>query len=308
MSSRMRGDDRSVDLLGLSGPADVLDEHRCHQIHLTGQARHFIMRVPCDLLRDMSDKSKTSMFLYCWMDSKRGQGAHVQYDPVAMEKGLSSDPTSPCHTGVFSMTIPVMSNDLDLLKIMSCVRIKDETTGNYRTDVVACGAVRMDRLLMGCEEKVQLTSVFDSGACTEVHVRASNADQFENSRAALLPVDDFSSGSLPRITFRPSVMWRMDELCSMVDLASDTLTLQMDKCNIKGPDGGSTFLEGKTRWSVRALNHCLCIFSIFLGTPGYALAPLLTPVSLPPPAGNSVELCLGMAQSPSLLSLRITRS
>lgn len=299
-----------MDLLGLSGPEYVPDQkQKSYSVQLEGSSRHYIMRMPCDVLCDLSDKSETSMFLYGWMDSKRGQGAHVHFDPMAMERALSVDGASPCHTGNFSMTIPLFGEDVDLLKLMSCVRIKDRTTGNYRTYVVACGAVRMDRLMMGSEEKVVLTSVFDPGNYTEVHMRARNADQFGNSRAALLPVDDFSSVALPRITFYPSVMWRMEDLCKTVDMASDTLTLQMDKCNIKGPDGGSMFLEGKTRWGVRTLNHCLCMFSIFLGTPGYTLAPLLTPVPVVPPAvGSSAGPCSRTARRPSLLSSHITRS
>lgn len=311
MTSRLCGKDGSVDLLGLSGPEYVQDQRQpIYSVHLEGNSRHFITRIPCDVLCDLSDKSETSMFLYGWMDSKRGQGAHVRFDPTGMEEGLeSAGEGSPCHTGNFSMTIQVFAEDMDLLKLMSCVRIKDKTSGNYRTDVVACGAVRLDRLLMGSEEKAVLTSVFDTGNYTEVHMRARNADQFENSRAALLPVDDFSSVALPRITFFPSVMWRMDELCKIVDTASDTLTLQMDKCNIKGPEGGDMFLEGKTRWDVRTLNHCLCIFSIFLGTPGCALAPLLIPVSaVSSAAGSSAGRRSKMVRSPSHLSSRITRS
>jgi hypothetical protein len=310
MASRLCGQDSSVDLLGLSGPEYVPGQRQpSYSVHLEGSSRHFIARIPCDVLCDLSDKSETSMFLYGWMDSKRGQGAHVHFDPMGMESTLSTGGASPCHTGNFSMTIQVLGEDMDLLKLMSCVRIKDKSSGNYRTDVVACGAVRMDRLLMGSEEKAVLTSVFDTGNYTEVHMRARNADQFGNSRAALLPVDDFSSVALPRITFYPSVMWRMEELCKIVDMASDTLTLQMDKCNIKGPEGGSMFLEGKTRWGVRTLNHCLCIFSIFLGTPGYALAPLLTPVSaVSPAAGSSAGPRSKTARRQSLLSSRITRS
>jgi hypothetical protein len=220
---------------------------------------------------------------------------------------MSEDARSPCHVGDFALSIPVMGEDTDLLKLMSCIRIKDRKSCNFRTDVLACGAVRMDRLLMGREEKVRLTSVFDAGNFTEVTMRAINADQFDNARDSLLPVDDTPAGGLPRIRFAPSVMWRMDELASMVDLTSDTLKLQMDKCSIKGPSGGEMFLDGMTRWGTRALNQCLCVFSLCMGTPGYALMPLLTPC-VPRPVGSSAAPRSRMAPSPSPRSSRITRS
>lgn len=299
----------SADLVGITdlrGPM-VDQAAQTHSLVLRGQSRTFVMRLPCDLVCDLSDTSTTSMFLYCWIDGERGQGAHIHYMPVDMGDLPAEDQGHAVrHTGEFELTIPIMSEDVDLLKMMSCIRVRDETTGNYRTDVVACGAVRLDRLLAGKDVSATLNSVFDNFNFTEVRIRAANAHMFANSQSDLVPQGS-GSRMLPMISFRPSSLWRMDELGDSVDLTCDTVKLQMDRCKIKGPDGGEQFLLGKTRWGARLLDQCVCFFSLFLGTPGYALVPLLTPLPRCSPAGSSAAPPSTTRPSPSARSSRITR-
>lgn len=306
-------DDGSVDLLGLSvglsGPLPPQAPARVGQtytLHLQGQSRTFVMRLPVDLVCDLTDTSNTSMFVYCWIDSERGVGAHVHYAPVDMAASLGDGTDfAHCHTGGFEMDIEIRADDeIDLLKAMSCIRIRDPATGNYRTDVVACGAIKLDHLLMGHDVSQTLDSVFDNYNRTDLRVCATNAHMFANSHSELVSQ---GSHSLPMIRFRPSSLWRMSELEESVNLTCDTLKLQMDRCKIKGPRGGEQFLLGKTRSGARFLDRCICFFSLCLGTPGYALAPLLTPLPPCSPAGSSAAPPSTRAPKQSARSTRITR-
>lgn len=259
----------TADLLGLSGPENPYcttppPASTEHELVLEGECRTFVMRLPCDLVYDLSDTSKTRMFLYCWLDTSRGKGAHIHYTASSNVGESPSDKQQ--HVGEYSMKLKVRPEEVDLLKATCYIQIKDESTQNTKDFMVSSGAIRLDRLLMGREETATLSSVFDPNNYTAVKMRLRNANMFANSQTSLVAVDDAVQG-LPEIKFRPSSLWRMGELGDLVDLTSDTLRMKMDKCKIQGPAGGEQFLLGKTRWT----NGFVVFFSLFMGTPAYTL-------------------------------------
>ncbi len=281
----------TVDLLGLASLSSSTLEQPLvctpaspseYDLTLSGECRTFVMRLPCDMIYDLSDTAKSSLFLYCWIDSERGQGAHVHYCSSA----LSSSPQGKtAHIGEYSLQLKIRPEELDLLKLMCCIRIKDDATNNYRTDVISTGAMRLDRLLAGREETAILTSVFDPQNHTEVKMKVLNADKFANAQTSLLPENAGGGRRLPTIKFKPSSLWRTGELADLVDLTCDTLKMQMNKCKIKSPAGGEQFLLGKTRW----VTQTLVFFSLFLGTPAYTLMPFLAVGSSAEPLSPTVR-------------------
>lgn len=269
-----------------------------HCLNLEGQCRTFLMGLPADAMRDFSDRSRSHFFLYAWLDAERGWGAQVHYQPGGGDTGakLSDSPGDAVeHFGDFRMSIHVLPEEVDLLKVMCCVRMKDDESNNTRTSVVCTGAVRLNNLFMGVEENVDLSSVFDMGTTTKLCIRATNSGDFANSKMSISPTEALP---LPLIKFRPSLLWRMNELQDHLKETCDTLQLKMDKFKVEAPFRAQSFVEGRTRClplpsscvpSPPSLPQWLLAFSLCLGTPAYVFAPVLTQRMSRRPVGSSPE-------------------
>ena len=262
-----------------------------YPLQLKGRCRTFVASLPADALEDFSDESKSQFFVYAWMDSVRGCGAHVHYASVKVSSnnvGASvgaevAEPVAAEHFGDFTLSLNIHEEDLDLVKVMCCVRIRDEETGNTRISVVSSGALRLSHLLMGAEEKVTLQSVFDRGNRSELCVSAMNAADFANLSMSISPTGGLH---LPLIRFKPSSLWRLPEIHDHLQETCDTLKLEMDKFKIEPPFRADNYVAGLTRWLWRPsfCPHLPCsvlALSLCLGTPAYTL------ISSCVPAGNS---------------------
>lgn len=255
-----------------------------YPLQLEGQCRTYVMGFPLDAMSDFSDQSKSQYFVYAWLDSTRGCGSHVHYQSVSMTSGSLSDAPAVEHTGDFKLSIDIMPEEVDLLKIMCCVRIKDDQSNNTRDSVICTGAARLTHLIMGAGEVVTLSSVFDRNNTTELHLRAVNAGDFANSKMSISPTEALH---LPLIRFKPSTLWRMNELQDHLSVTCDTLKLKMDKFHVEAPFRSESFVQGQTRCPPQPyyLPRFLLFLSLCLGTPAYALASVLTPA--PSPVGSS---------------------
>jgi hypothetical protein len=243
-----------------SNPIDI-KEATGYPLHLEGNCRIFVCQLPGDVLCDLSDSSKSRVYVYCWLDSNRGSGAHVHYLPL----DLTGD--SQGRNGEFKLSLDILPEEVDLLKVMCCIRVGDEMTNNRRTFTVGTGAVRLNRLVAGECEHGTLFSTFDQGNRAELRMIATNAHKFSNSRTSIAPV---GGQALPLIRFRPSSLWQMGEIQNEVDLTRDVLKVGMDRCQIKPPPGGENFLRGLTRCRhFVTLDSCLLFVSLCLGTPAY---------------------------------------
>lgn len=251
------------------------------------------MGLPIDSMRDFSDLSNSQMFVYAWLDSKRGCGSHVHYEPTgvaARTRGLASAPPPALeHAGDFKLTLHVNLEELDLVKIMCCVRMKDEVTNNTRVSVVSTGAMRLEHIVMGLEETATISSAFSPGCRTEIRARCANAGDFANSKMSISPTEGLL---LPLIRFKPSALWRMAEVQDHLKVVSDTLKLDMDKFKVEPPLRAEAYVEGITRYrpppSPSPVGHfsiprALLFCSLCLGTPAYVFIPFSFP------AGSSVE-------------------
>lgn len=247
-----------------------------HHVMLEGRARTFVNRLAAEAVCDLGDNSHMRVYMYCWIDSERGQGAHVHYAPrdIALQPGSGTGLQDAQHDGEFSMGLHVLDNDPDLLKIMACMRMRDQETKNERTVTLAASAVQMDRLLMGEEQTLTMYSQFDPGNYTEVVIRASNANEFANCPHATPSV---SGQPLPLVKLSRSNLWDMGISDQVASEVSGNMQEKIQKYLMESPPGGQPFIPGLTRSAPVSQNDPLLFFSLFLGTPGYALTPLLAP-------------------------------
>lgn len=299
-SSSVPGLDRICEMESMS-LRDGMGGDNGYPLHLEGHCRTFVAGLPIDAIRDFSDQSKSQFFVYAWLDSARGAGAHVHYTAVNVASAdLCSDPAPDStvaaeHSGYFKLSLRIREEEVNLVKAMCCVRIRDDETGNTRISVVATGALRLPQLLMGADEAVTLQSVFDGTNRSELCVKAVNAGDFANLKMSISPTDGIH---LPLIRFKPSSLWRMAELQDHLKETCDTLKLEMDKFKIEPPFRADNFVAGMTRWLSRpsAFTHLPCsvlAFSLCLGTPAYALIPPCLP------AGSSVAQASAMVRRTS---------
>lgn len=255
-----------------------------YPVKLVGRARTFASRLPLEAFTDLSNNSSTRVYMYCWIDSERGQGARVNYvspdiagscgSSFPVGRGLKADNVKGrgqlAHEGEFSMTIHVRDNDPDLLKIMGCIRMKDDESDNTRTATLASSAVQLDRLLMGEEQYHTMYSQFDPGNYTEFVIRAVNAGDYANS-------DHGAQTSHPFIKLSPSSLWNIDVFQEAASGVSESMEAKRKMFRINPPNGLEALLEGETRCvkSHPPLPSCMLFLSLLLGTPAYALAPFL---------------------------------
>lgn len=243
-----------------------------HHIKLEGMARTFVNRLPADVVCDLTDGSPMHVYMYCWINSERGQGARVHYSPFDIAASpLAIQPetaTTIQHHGEFDLALRVQDNDPDLLKIMACMRMTDQETKNPRTVTLAASAVQLDRLLMGEEQKLTMYSQFDPGNYTEVVIRASNAHEFANCASVS------QAPPRPLVKLSRSSLWDMDVSDQAVGGVSASMVEKIQKYLMAAPPGGEPFVAGLTRWPAQPFAP-LVFLSLCLGTPGYALTPIL---------------------------------
>jgi hypothetical protein len=226
-----------------------------HALQLVGRVKTFVARLPVNALEDLSGKD-LRVYIYCWIDSTRGQGGHVHYNPC----DIASEPHKrPKHDGGFSITVNVKkSGDPDLIKIMACMRMKDQETQNTRNATLAVSAAQLDRMLTGEEQGLTMFDQFTPGNYTEVRIGVANAADFANH--ASTP----AGSTLPRITFRRSSLWDIETVFRpSVTSASNSIMSVLVSNRMEPTEGGAPFLSGLTRF--------VYFLSLFLGTPAYVL-------------------------------------
>ena len=257
---------------------------REYPLQISGRARTFVSRMPIDALQDLSDNggSGITVFMYCWIDHERGQGGHVHFVPcdIAGDSSVHNNPAFGSHNGEFSLSLPIRDKDPDLLKLMGCMRMKDQETRNTRTVTLATSAVQLDRLLMGEEQCVTMYDQFCPSNYTEVVLKASNATEFANHASHASSMHDGGQfEGLPYINFCKSHLWSMGLCDDEINNVTNSIQEKIMKYGMQAPPGGDEFTYGQTRFEKALLFLSLC-----LGTPAYTLVPFLHR----PPAGSSV--------------------
>ena len=253
--------------MALRAPCVVME----YPVTLEGQMRTFVARMPVEALVDLSDGSDISVFLYCWANPERGQGAHAHYKPCDIASSPGS-PVVPFHNGEFKLTLNLRDQDPDLLKLTACMRMKDPQTNNTRNAVLATSAVQLDRLLMGEEQSLVMYDQFTPGNYTEVIIRASNAADYGNCVSALTSRPSVR-GALdvgPFIRLSRSNLWDMDVFEKEVMGVSNRIGESLQKHGVQYTPGGAQFNTGLTR-----CDRVLLFISLFLGTPAYPIIPSL---------------------------------
>jgi hypothetical protein len=228
-----------------------------YPIRLEGRVKTFAAKLPIDSLADLSGGTLDGarVFLYCWVDQTRGQGAHVHYQ----SSHLASDPVDPAlrHNGWFCMDMSLRDGDPDILKVAACMRMKDQETNNTRNATLAVSGTQLDRLLMGEEQTFTMVDQFVPGNFTEVVMRATNASDYANHPGA--------HPGAPRISLSRSSLWDIETVFRPVVTDNSNRILDILVSNkMKATKGGSGFLAGMTR-------SVPCFITLFLGTPAYVL-------------------------------------
>jgi hypothetical protein len=226
-----------------------------YPLQLVGRVKTFVARLPVNALQDLSGQD-LRVYLYCWIDSTRGQGGHVHYNPCDIASGPNQKPT---HDGEFSISINVRERgDPDLIKIMGCLRMKDQETKNTRNATLAVSAAQLDRMLTGEEQALTMFDQFTPGNYTEVRIRVANAADFANHASA--PV----GSQLPRISFKRSSLWDIETVFRPAVMSASNGIMSVLVSNRMEPtEGGAPFLSGLTRF--------FFFLSLFLGTPAYVM-------------------------------------
>jgi hypothetical protein len=226
-----------------------------YPVQLVGRVKTFVARLPVNALEDLSGRD-LRVYIYCWIDSTRGQGGHVHYNPCDIATEANKQPK---HDGEFSISVNVReSGDPDLIKIMTCMRMKDQETKNTRNATLAVSAAQLDRMLTGEEQALTMFDQFTPGNYTEVRIRVANAADFANH--ASTPV----GSQLPRITFNRSSLWDIETVFRPVVTSTSNSIMSVLVSNRMEPtEGGAPFLAGLTRLAF--------FLSLFLGTPAYVL-------------------------------------
>lgn len=267
-----------VDLGLLAAPEAHEGSHA--SLELEGETKVFLGGLAVDSLVDLS-VSDSSVWVYAWVDGTRGAGAHAVFQPPDIAQDPSS---SPYHNGTFRLSIPLRIDGVpepDLLKFMSCMRMKDRKTKNRRDFTLAASATQLDRLLQGEEQAFTMYDQFVDGNYTEVRLRAVNAASF-------------LQGAAQRVVFRRSALWDIEtDFKSVVSDVSNNMMASVLRLQMQPTEGGAPFAQGLTRFVV--------FLSLFLGTPAYALLLLS-------PAGSSAAPSSARAPQASLRSSRTTRS
>jgi hypothetical protein len=217
------------------------------QIQLEGRVKTFASKLPVNALVDVSGEA-VRVYLYCWIDDTRGQGAHVHYNP----SHIALEPTNPAlrHDGWYSLTLSVRDGDPDLLKVMACMRMKDQETKNTRNATLAVGGALLARLLAGEEQCFTMQDQFMPGNYTEVVMRVANSEP--------------SGGGLSQLSLSRSSLWDIDTVFEPVVTENSNRIMNIFVSNHMQPTkGGAGFLGGLTR--------SVCFLTLFLGTPAYVL-------------------------------------
>ena len=229
---------------------------RDYPVRLEGRVKTFAAKLPVDSLADLSGTCDGArVFLYCWIDQTRGQGAHVHYQ----SGHIAVDPvdSSVRHNGWYCMDIRVRDGDPDILKVAACMRLKDQETRNTRNATLAVSGTQLDRLLMGEEQSFTMIDQFIPGNYTEVVMRATNASDYANHPAA--------APGAPRITLGRSSLWDIETVFRPVVTNNSNRIMDILVTNKMHPTkGGAGFLAGMTR-------SVPCFITLFLGTPAYVL-------------------------------------
>ena len=262
-----------MDTSGVAGQGYAME----YPVTLAGQMRTFVGRMPVEALVDLSDGADIGVYLYCWASPRRGQGGHAHYAPCYIASGLDANQPRPSHVGDFSLVLNLRDGDPDLLKITACIRMKDEQTSSKRTGTLAASAVQLDRLLAGEELSLTMYDQFIVGNYTEMVIRATNASDYANFKGGLGVGDGLSA--LPLINLQRSRLWDIEKSDKDVVAVSNNIQASMTAHGVLHTPGGAQFSSGLTRYG-----KALLFFSLFLGTPAYALCPLFQRDG---PAGNS---------------------
>jgi hypothetical protein len=215
-----------------------------HTIQLVGRVKSFVDTLPLDSIADLSGND-LRVYLYCWIDPERGEGGHVHYTP----RDIAGDPRqAPVHDGEFSFPLKIRDKDPDLLKVLCCMRMKDQESRNTKNYTLAVSATQLDRLVTGEEQAFTMYDQFNPSNYTEVCMSVANPIQ-------------------TGITFSRSALWDIesDFKCVATDISNNIMNnIVMNR--MQTTEGGELFTAGLTRYPT-----LLVFLSLFLGTPAYTL-------------------------------------
>ena len=125
--------------------------------------------------------------------------------------------------------LTVRDGDPDLLKVMACMRMKDQETKNTRNATLAVGGTLLQRLLAGEEQSFTMHDQFVQGNYTEVVMRVARSE----------PVGDLSQLALSR-----SSLWDIDTVFQpVVQENSNTIMSIFVSNHMQPTKGGAGFLE-----------------------------------------------------------------
>jgi hypothetical protein len=216
-----------------------------HTIQLVGRVKSFVDALPMDSVANLSGND-LRVYLYCWIDPERGEGGHVHYAPC----DIAGTPQAPVHDGEFSFPLRIRDKDPDLLKVLCCMRMKDEESRNTKNYTLAVSATQLDRLVTGEEQAFTMYDQFNPSNYTEVCMRVSEP----------VPLG---------ITFTRSALWDIEsDFKSVATDISNNIMSNIVLNRMQTTEGGEVFTAGLTRYRLPAP---LLFVSLFLGTPAYAL-------------------------------------
>jgi len=207
-----------------------------YNVNLKGSVSIFASKIPEEAICDFTDYEERTVHLYGWINKDRGSGTQVQYTNQS--------------AGLFSLSIPVKDEDVDLLKLQACSRVKDPETGNIRTITLAVSAVQLDKLLEGKTITSTMHDPFTPENAVVVTISAENASAFANCNADSNRSKGLNDGpsDLPLIRFQRSVLWDISQINYEVEKISEYVQNNMKINNTKSPPGGELFASGISRY------------------------------------------------------------
>jgi hypothetical protein len=215
-----------------------------HTIQLVGRVKSFVDALPMNSIADLSG-SNLRVYLYCWIDPERGEGGHVHYAPC----DIAGNPQAPVHDGEFSIPLRIRDKDPDLLKVLCCMRMKDEESRNTKNYTLAVSATQLDRLVAGEEQAFTMYDQFNPANYTEVRMGVANPPP-------------------QGITFTRSALWDIEgDFKSVATDISNNIMSNIVTNHMQSTEGCDLFTAGLTRY----VPTPLVFLSLFLGTPAYTL-------------------------------------
>lgn len=227
-----------------------------YPLKLQGTIRLFTNNIPMDSVIDLSKPGDHQTYTYFWIDETRGAGAHVAF----------SKDGGP---GTFNLGINLRQSDPDLLKVQSCMRMRDESTNNIRTTTLAVSVVDLGKLLSGEEDQIVMSDQFIEGNFCYLTVRLTNASDYGNFKGASAAQGLELTPTKPFIQLRPSSLRNLKDINEQVVGVSTRFGDALSRFNVTMAKGGDAFYKGVTR--SLSLPSPVIFVSLALGTPAYAL-------------------------------------